>query len=89
MPSARRLLASVLQPLGNPEAQKPAAAARTNGLVAARLGPSERYSDESQTAARGSGRHASLVLALRPTEATISIAHRLGAAPVPAPPRNT
>ena len=53
------LLASVLQPLGNPEAQKPAAAARTNGLVAARLGPSERYSDESQTAARGSGRVAS------------------------------
>ncbi len=55
----RILLASVLQPLGNPEAQKPAAAARTNGLVAARIGPSEGYSDESQTAARGPGRVAS------------------------------
>ena len=87
MPSARRLLASVLQPLGNPEAQKPAAAARTNGLVAARLGPSERYSDESQTAARRSGRVAST--SHKTHWATISIAHRLGAAPVPAPPRNT
>jgi len=46
-------------PLGNPAAQKPAAAARTNVMAPARLGPSERYADESQTAARGSGRVAS------------------------------
>ena len=31
----------------------------------------------------------SLVPRMRPTEATNSIAHRLGAAPVPAPPKST
>ena len=54
-----RLLASASLPLDSSSAQKPAAAARTNGLVAARIGPSEGYSDESQTAARGPGRVAS------------------------------
>ena len=33
------------------------------------------------------GPDASLVPSIRPTEATIAIAHRLGAAPVPAPPK--
>ena len=73
------------RPLGNPEAQKPAAAARTNVMVAARLGPSERYSGEPRRLRAGPD--ALVPTSIRPTEATIAIAHRLGAALVPAPPK--